>query len=216
MQPYQEESQEINRQQSSTGNFIKKAGSAALGVTGIGLTSKFASKVLPFLSEYIPESLAIKGLSKINPNIGKFIKGSMEQGHTFENVKDFLKEKIQDQEQEGTKKESGKENPKEKRNIIEQYDPELHTYLEQNLKKGMPLLEAGQQATKHGRFKKAIEKMTKDHKTPWSAILQTVYGQMGKPQQQEQQQPQQGQQGGQGQAALMSILQKIQQARGGQ
>ena len=213
MQPYQEASQEINRQQAEPRRIAKNL---ALGIGGTGL---FVGKVAPFLSKYIPEQLAIKGLSKVSPKLGKFITGSMNQGFTFDAIKDFIGEKI-----EG---ESMQEPPQENRSIIEQYSPELHQFLDQEIKKGRDVLQAGALAQNDKRFMKIIEKIQKDHKTPWSAILQSVFGggpgqatqsQQATPmrdllgQQGQQQQPQQG---GQGQQALMSIMQKINQRLGG-
>src|SRR5271166_543989 len=193
MQPYQEASQEINRQQAEPRRIAKNL---ALGIGGTGL---FVGKVAPFLSKYIPEQLAIKGLSKVSPKLGKFITGSMNQGFTFDAIKDFIGEKI-----EG---ESMQEPPQENRSIIEQYSPELHQFLDQEIKKGRDVLQAGALAQNDKRFMKIIDKIQKDHKTPWSAILQSVFGggpsqatqsQQATPtrdllrQQGQQQQPQQG------------------------
>ncbi len=103
--------------------------------------------------------------------------------------------------------------PKENRNIIEQYSPELHQFIDQEVKNGRDLLQAGALAQNDKRFSKIIDKLSKDHKTPWSNILQAVYG--GAQQSQPQVQPQQSQQqSGQGQQALASILEKINQRLG--
>lgn len=199
---------------------LKKGASTALGLaagtTGLGVIGGgIASKIMPFLNQYIPTDLAMKGISKISPKLGDLLKKGQSMGLDLQEGLNFIKDKIS----------GGEETAKENRNIIEQYDPELHIYLTENLKKGIPLIEAGKKALGHGRFKKSIEKMTKDHRSPWSAILQTVYGSMGVGKSQPEQQPQQPQQPitqnppqqqqqGQGQAALMAILQKIQQSRG--
>lgn len=151
---------------------VKKVIGAGISATSLGL----GARILPFLNEYVPLDLAMKGINKVAPKIGQFLMKGQKNGLDLKQGLEFLKEKISTQEQETTK-------TKENRNIIEQYDPELHTYIDQNLKKGMSLLEAGNQALKHGRFKKAIEKMTKDHKAPWASILQTVFGQTGQPKQ---------------------------------
>src|SRR6185312_10659550 len=106
------------------------------------------------------------------------------------------------------------EPPKESRNIIQQYSPELHQFIDQEVRKGHKPIEAGAIAQADKRFKDIISKLTKDHQTPWSNILESVYG--GGEQALPPQNPQQPQQqSGQGQQALMAILQKIQQSRGG-
>ena len=180
-----------------------------------GLASKAAMKILPFLSEYIPADLALKGINKVMPGVGTFLKNGMKQGLTLKSGLDFLKDEL-------TKTEPAKQN--ENTNIIQQVSPELHQFIDEQLKRGRSPLEAGAIAQNDKRFSDAISKLTKAHKSPWSSILQTVYGGQ-QPQQQNQgtqesaaqQQPgQPSNQPGQGQQALMDILQKIQQARGGQ
>lgn len=206
---------------------------ATLGT--FGLAPSIAAKVLPFLNQYIPSGLALKGISKVMPALGNFLKNGMNQGLTLQSGLSFLKESFQNEKPEQA------EPPKENRNIIEQYDPELHSYLKMKIGEGVNLLEAGKKALGHSRFKSAIEKITKDHKTSWDAILKTVYG-MGEttnPKEEAvkkwnehrkksmleeererfemgygQQQQQQGGQQGPGQQALMAILNKINQKLG--
>ncbi len=174
MQPYQEASEEISRQGNAPLNIAKNVG----GLASAGATTYFGgaaiNRVLPFLSKYIPEELAIKGLNKIDPRFGKFINKAMAAGQTFEEVKDFI----------GSKVEEGVEQSKpakENRNIVEMYSPELHQFIQEQIQSGRSPLEAGALASlgkKGGKdFKKIIEKMEKEHKSPFSAILQTVYGQ---------------------------------------
>jgi len=187
------ESYENRRENIKSG--IKGVIGAGLSATSIGLSSK----ILPFLSEYIPMDLAIKGINKVAPQIGSFLMRGKKSGLDLKEGLEFLKDKLSPTEQ-----------PKENRNIIEQYDPELYTYLQQNLKKGIPLLESGQQALKHGRFKKAIDKMTKEHKAPWASILQTVFAQTEQPQQpQKNEQMQQPQQPSANWAQIVNSLKQV-------
>jgi len=172
MQPYQSATEEINRQGEEPLRGAQKVGalgaSAAAGFLGGGAINR----VLPFLSQYIPEDLVKKGLTKVDPRYGKFIDKALAGGQTIEEAKNFIGEKIQT-------------NAKDNRNIIQQYDPELDTYISDYIKKGVPLFEAGKKALGHGRFKNAIDKMIKDHKTSWDSILKNVYGsgQTAQPQQ---------------------------------
>lgn len=204
---------EIERDKRFRGNIGKGIATAAsLGTAAVA--GPLAAKVLPFLNKYIPAGLAVKGINKVSPKLGSFLKKGQEMGLDVESGLNFLKEKL------GGNKPS--EPAKESRNVIEQYSPELHQTILGEIQKGRSPLEAGALASmdKTGRksFKSIIEKLEKDHKSPLSAIIQTVYGgsKQVQPQQQEAQQPGQAQQGGQGQAALMAILQKLQQSRGGQ
>jgi hypothetical protein len=211
MNPYEETSVEMKRQSEGP----KRFGKAALNVGGaLGAASfiPILSRAAPFLSQYIPENLAIKGLSKISPKFGKFVKEAINGGYDFQQVKDFIGDQIN---------ESGK--AKQNGNIIQQYSPELHQFMDQEIKKGRSPIEAAALAQNNSKFAKIVDKLSKDHKTPWSQIVEGIYGsgqQAGQAQQGATQTPQQGQQGkpqqgGQGQQALMAILQKIQQARGG-
>jgi hypothetical protein len=205
MQPYQEAAQAVKKQ----GEFPLKI-AKAIGAGGIAAASSYLgggaiNRVLPFLSEYIPENLVKKGLSKIDPRYGKFIDKALAAGKSMEEIQDFIGGKIQESQ---AKQEPAKEN----RNIIEQYSPELHQFVSQEIKKGRPLMQAG--AIAQSKFGDVIKKLTKDHKTQWSDILQSVYGSMqGQAQPQEQQQNAQ-QQNGPGAQALLNILSKINQNMG--
>lgn len=201
---------EIERHKSKN-QMIKKGlslvGSAAAGAVGAGVSSR----IVPFLSEYVPVDLALKGISKVSPKMGDFLKRGMEKGLNLKDGMEYLKSRLQPDEEQAE--------AKEERNIIEQYSPELHQFMDQEIKSGRRPIEAGALAQNDKRFDKIIKKLSEDHKTPWSNILESVYGasDMAQAHQQPHQgQTQQGQQPGGGQEALMAILQKLQQARGGQ
>ncbi len=138
---------------------------AAVGATGI------LGKIAPFLSKYIPADLAMKGINKISPQLGEFLKKGQKAGLDIESGLNFIKEKF-----EG----ATAENPKEDGNVIKQYSPELHQFIEGEIQKGRSPLEAGALAQSKPEFKKHIDKLSKDHKAPFSALLKTVYGEGGK------------------------------------
>jgi hypothetical protein len=207
---------EVERDQRLRGN-IGKAVTTAGSLGAAGIAGGLASKVMPFLNEYIPAGLAMKGINKVSPKLGAFLQKGQDMGLDVQEGLNFLKDKL------GVTK--GNESPKQDRNIIQQYSPELHEFILEQINSGQSPLAAGALAElgKSGKsFKKEIEKIVKDHKAPWSSIIETVYGtqknqsQPSVTNQPTPQNPQQGQpQGqGQGQAALISILQKIQQTRG--
>ncbi len=211
MNPYERTAQEMRRQSEGPKRFAKKA----LGIgSAVGATAfaPILSRAAPFLSEYIPEELAIKGLSKIHPKLGEFVKSAMGEGSDFQEVKSFLGEQIN---------ESTHGNSIENRNIVQQYSPELHEFMTKEIESGRSPLEAGALASLGGKgkdFKSIISKITKDHKSPWSSIVESVYGSQGvQKQQSSMEQEQQGvpgqqtQQIGPGNQALMAILQEANQ-----
>ncbi len=208
LQPYEKASEELIRQN----NLPKKGLKAAGQFAGAALGSAALSRIAPLLSSFIPEDLAIKGLSKINPTLGKFVKNAINSGSSFDEVKSFIQEKVTPNNQE---QENKTEQPKESRNIIEQYSPELYQFISSQVASGRNPIEAAAIAQNDKKFKPIIDKLSKDHKTPWSSIIESIYGngQSANPQQQSQsfQQPQQGT--GQATQALMQALQAAKQAR---
>lgn len=224
--------EQAERDQKFRGNIGKGLGAAAsLGTAAIG--GSMAARIVPFLNQYIPAGLAVKGINKVSPKLGAFLRKGQEMGLNVEEGLEFLKEKF------GSKQ---SEPPKENRNIIQQYSPELNEFLNQEIQKGRSPIEAGAVAQLDKRFVSAIEKMSKDHKAPFSAILETVFGNQSQNQpdqtevdrqqalnkynnrnkrsllDEEQERFQKGygqqQQQGPGAQALMSTLQKIQAQRG--
>src|ERR1700722_19679494 len=83
MQPYQEATQEIKRQSQLPLKILKQG--AFIGATALG-GAPILARIAPLLSKFIPEDMAIKGLSKIDPRFGKFINSAMKLGHSFEDV----------------------------------------------------------------------------------------------------------------------------------
>lgn len=157
-EPYQSASEAMIRSSQIPKNILK----------GVGTTLASSAAILPFLSSYIPQNLAIKGLSKINPRLGQFAQTALNSGESIDDVKEYIKGKVTPSEEEQNALQSG--------NIIEQYSPELHEFISSEIEKGRSPIEAGALAELNGKFKNAIGKLTKDHKSPFSTLLQTVYG----------------------------------------
>lgn len=217
MEPYQRSAESIRSGEESYVSLLKNVGLTAIGTAGATLGSAAISRLIPavgaLINNYVPENLSKAGLSKIDPRFGKFIQGAIDEGYSYEDVRKFLGEKIE-------KSQPAKEN----KNIIEQYSPELHRFILEEIQKGRKPMEAGALAQNDKKFSSVIKKLSGDHKTNWSDILQSVYGrgemaQSGSIQEQSkaalQQEQQQPQQTGQGQQALMGILQRINQRLGG-
>lgn len=212
MQPYQEADESIKHQRGLPIRALKTAANVGAGAiataTAYGGGKEIFKRAIPFLSKYIPQDLAIKGLSKVDPRLGKFIDVAMDAGNSFEEAKNFIQEKI-----EGSKEQS-KEQPKEDRNVIQQYSPELHQFISDQISGGRNALQAGSIAQHDKRFMKIIDKLSKDHQVPWSNILESVYGSQGQAQSQDQPQAQaqqevlQGQ--GPGEQRMLNLLSKRQ------
>ncbi|CAB4133780.1 hypothetical protein UFOVP264_18 [uncultured Caudovirales phage] len=239
MNPYEKTAQEMKRQSEGPKRFAKTAAVVAPAIASASFAPVLA-RAAPFLSQYIPEDLAIKGLSKISPRLGAFVQSAVDSGYDFSQVKDFIGKQVTESQ--------APQAAKENRNIIEQESPELHSFILEQIKNGRKPIEAGALAFQNQKFMKAINKLKNTHKANWADLIQTVYGtgETAQPQTQqsnamreeamnppgsmpatspsaEQQaftqpqppQPMQAQGGGQGAQALQAILQKINQRLGG-
>jgi len=203
MQPYQLASEKEKERGELPIRALKSAATIGLGSAGVGAGITAGKKVLEragaFLNQYIPEEYAMKGLSKIDPRFGNFINKALNSGKTFDDVKEFINEKIGNVQ---------KKNVPNQKNIIAQYDDNLHSFLENEIKNGRAPLEAAAVARTKKEFNKSINQIEKDHKTNWSSIIESIYGTPQEPlqSQQTQQQPQGQDSGNQ---ALMALADKI-------
>jgi len=182
---------------------IKKAVGYGATVAGAGL----GARVLPFLSEFISPETALKGISKISPKVGDFLKRGMKSGLDLKEGLSFLKEKF----------EPSKSTSETSQNPIERLYPSLHQFLNQEIGKGRSPKEALGVAKVQG-FKKEVEDVAKKLGGDLFNIIDQIYGVQSAAPSQGAQQPMeaaQPQQPGPGQQALMQILQKLQQTRGG-
>jgi hypothetical protein len=200
----------------------KNAGKTALAVGTSALGIGNASKILPFLNELIPADLAMKGINKIAPKVGEFLKKGQSMGMDLKSGFQFLKDNLQNAQA------SQQKNPLQE---FETNHPELAKALQEQIKKGQPPQAAAailKTSSIHGNKVKKLEKELGknfiDHvlelfgsNQPNSATQQQIQ-QVQQPGQTSMSQPnsgkpQQGQQmqGGQGQQALGAILQKINQ-----
>ena len=162
-QLYQNKKKQADDVRSTLTNVAATA--AGAGVAGL------ASKALPWLSEFIPSGLAMKGLNKISPKLGQFLQAGISAGLDPKEGMEFLKNGI-------TESQTENEQPaKQSLGIIEQHSPELHKFIENEIKKGKSPLQAGVEATRgNDKFTKAIRKITQAYRMPWSAIIESVFG----------------------------------------
>ena len=193
---------------------IKSGLKTAAGI-GLAAASPLASKIAPFLSSYVPVDLAVKGINKISPQLGNFLKKGMEKGLDVKEGLNYIKENMMG----GSENEGRQEPAKEGKNIIQQYSPQLFQFLKDLIGKGQNPLQAGAIAQNNKQFSQTIKKMMKDHKMNWSDIIQGIFGsgETAQPQQTQQQgmgQAGQQRQMGQNEQQLLGILQKINQRLG--
>ena len=78
--------------------YLKKGAGLALGAGTAALGLGATSRILPFLNEFIPADLAIKGISKISPEVGKFLKKGQSIGLDIKEGLNFIKEKMKPQD----------------------------------------------------------------------------------------------------------------------
>jgi hypothetical protein len=165
---------EIERDKKFRGNIGKAVGT--IGTPAIA--GPLASRILPFLNEYIPPALAVKGINKVSPKLGDFLNKGQEMGLNIEEGLNFIKQKLGGQKSELTK---------ENRNIIQQYSPELFQFIDEEIKGGRNSIEgAAAIAQNDKRFSNIIQKIIKDHKAPWSSIVESIFRGQGNPQENQQ------------------------------
>ena len=220
MQPYQKAEETLRTSGEYPINLAKNIGLSVVGggAAKIGAmgTAFLIPKIASLINPLVPDKFSKKGLENLVSGFKTFINGAEKEGFDYNEIRDFIGDKI-----EKTKKVA-----QGNRNIIEQYSPELHQFLSEQIKNGRKPIAAGAIAEKDKRFADIIKKIKKDHKLPWGHIIDTVYGLGTVPQPVSSQEPIQappmqtqqsnGEQGGPGQNALMGILQQINQRRGGQ
>lgn len=92
MQPFQRAAEETK---SRGGRQVRGALGIAGTFGGLAATRLF-SKALPLLNQYLPASLAIKGLSKIDRRLGNFARNAVSEGYTQDEAVDFMRNEAND------------------------------------------------------------------------------------------------------------------------
>lgn len=214
------------------GKRIEKFNEGIKTVGKMGLNLAMATRMAPFLSQYITPDIALKGISKINPKVGSFLKKGMETGLPIKEGLEFLKGKI-DNTIDESKVKSG---PK---SLFDEFlgatEPSTLSEGQQAQLAFLRNVTEQLEAKGVGKDNPALKRIRKKVKDVIEGKVSEVLGQamamqpqkgqqmpetqppqqmpMGQPQA-PMQQPGQPTQPGQGQQALMAILQKIQAQRG--
>lgn len=178
---------------------IKTAAGIASTALGVGLSSK----VLPFLNEYLPLDLAIKGISKVSPEIGNILKKGQSMGLDLKEGMEFIREKL--------KPEQPKEHPiiAEARQFETEY-PDIAQAIENYINQGQTPEAAAAIVKQSTPFSAKIKKIEKEKgKNFIDYILELFSGGQGQGQQtQQQSEPQQQSQSFD--PKLLQIMQGIQ------
>lgn len=195
MQPYQEAAETTRRSGEGSISALKYAGTAALGAAGAKAASSIISRVAPLLSQYIPQEFAKKGLSKVDPRFGKFIDKAEDEGFDFDEIRDFIGEKIEKSAKQKLENKSSSQP-----NLIGQASPELQSFIEQQIQAGKAPDHAAALAMPRAEFSDIVRKIEKQSGKRFTALVRDLYD--GKAIEQPEskaasqgQQPQQPQQG---------------------
>lgn len=89
----------IEAEERTTGR-VKQGASLALSA-GLGTAAAatgIASKIAPFLNQYIPVDLAVRGISKISPKLGNILKKGQSMGMDINEGMEFIKRKMAEPE----------------------------------------------------------------------------------------------------------------------
>ncbi len=213
MRAEQRASEEEIRRSLGRDSLVKKGAGLAVGAaSGLG-----AARVLPFLNDFIPVDLAIKGISKVSPKIGDFLKKGQAQGLNMKEGIEFLREQFSPIEKT-TQEQVQQSNPLQD---FETTYPDIAAALAKTIQNGQSPDAAAAILKTSTPFGKEVKKIEKETGKNFVDYILELFGNRGQQQGQQMQQPQQqmqgqqqmqqsGQQQGSGvDAQLMAALDKI-------
>lgn len=187
----------------------------ATTATGLGL----AGKIAPLLNDLVPAELAMKGISKLSPELGKFLKKGMESGLSIRDGINFIKKQLSPKESQAEQQqEIATQDPLK---FIAGYSPEIAQQIQALIQQGKTPQEAAALFKLPGKYSKIVSQIEKDTKENFVDLISRLFGGQGA--QQQAQAPQQMQQQPQGQqpqgqdanAQLMSMIDKFMQGMKG-
>lgn len=212
MQPYQAATEEIRRQ----GQLPKKALGTAVAIgASLAGTNALTSRILPFLSSYVPGNLMRKGLEKVSPRIGKFVDTAINNGFSLDEVRDFLSSKFADGSAERPQETQSQTSPEiNQHNTLQDFEtnyPDIAGALARTMQNGQSPQAAAAIIKQSSPFSKSIKKLESDvGKNFVDYVIELFGNQEPLNQPQQMQQPSQEQmQGGGIDQQLMAALDKI-------
>lgn len=215
MQPYQAATEETRRQAQVPKKLL---GHAATAAASIAVGGPLVSRILPLINKFVPGELMRKGLSKVEPRIGKFVDTAINNGFSLDDVRSFMEEKFSPK-QEQQEPEQQQSNPLQD---FETTYPDIAQGLANTMQQGQsPQAAAGILKTSSA-FGKQIKKLEKEIGKNFVDYIVELFGpmmqqnqgqqmQQQQMQQQPQQQPQMQQSGQEGglDNQLLAALDKI-------
>ena len=184
LRPDEEAAQANMERERRSSDKIGKGISSAVSLGGAMVGASAFTKVLPFLSEHIPLDMAIKGISKVSPKVGDFLRRGQESGLDLKEGLEFIKEKIS----------GNKPNLPEEKNAIQMHSQKLFDSIEEMINQGLSPMEAASKISSDKNSQSTIKQMEKEYKADWYSIVESIFGRgdsAKRPQAQPQQQPQQ-------------------------
>jgi hypothetical protein len=198
-------------------SLIKKGAGAVVGAGATLLGAGLASKVMPFLNEFVPVELALKGINKVSPQIGQFLKKGQSMGLNVQQGLQFLKNNLQPNQSN---------QPAQQANPLQEFEtnyPDIAQALNGYIQQGQSPDAAAAILKSSTPFGKKIKDLEKNVGKNFIDYVLELFGnpqqqvsqqlQQSAPQAQPQmQQPQQGQQAGGINPDLLQIMNGIRSA----
>ena len=174
---------------------LKQGAGLALSAGTAALGAGVASKIVPLLSEYIPMDLAMKGISKVSPKVGEFLKRGQSLGLDMKEGFNFIRENLAPKQET---EEPAQEHPiLQEAKIFEAEFPKIAQAIANLMKSGRTPIEAAEIIEKS--LPKEIKSVEKKLGKKFKDFILNIFG--NEPQQTQQpptqkpqaQQPQQSQ-----------------------
>lgn len=160
---------QVERENNYKKNLRTGIGTVANVGTLVGGTA-IASKILPFLSELIPQDLALKGINKLSPSLGNFLKKGQSAGLDLKKGFNFIKSKLENKEQSQSQE---SQNPLQ---LISGYSPELADLINSEIGKGITPRALSNKIKYDKKFGSIVAKIEKDLGKTFSEILEEMLG----------------------------------------
>lgn len=184
MQPYQQASEAIKRQKSEPIELVSNIakGATSFGASAYGLHG--ASRLLAFINPNLPKNLAIKGISKVNPTVGKFLNHAVNNGFSPEEALGFVGEKLTSNERSaeaglspsGFPLQKSSKSSSSQKNLIEEHAPEIHEILIDKIGQGLQPLAVAAQLASESKFKKKISELQKKTGSKFEDLVASIFG----------------------------------------
>ena len=172
-------SQETIRRSQQFGKNVGNIAKAGLGVAGAALSARLA----PLLSPYLSPSLALKGIEKVAPDLGRKIRRGLEEGLTLEDGINYLRKAFNPGQEESQEPQGQEQHP----NITPLQDlearyPQLMRALMRSIQNGTPPDGAAAILKNFTEFNKDISAIERETGKNFVDLIIELMGEGGQPQ----------------------------------